>query len=103
MGASGMSSRAPYVKFVLYLLATLILLALGTVIGLSFCENSDDDKVAATGGTAFQCSFMGQTSPTSNPYVCRDSDTGCEYIMTSRGITPRLRADGTPWCDGGIE
>lgn len=31
--------------------------------------------------------------------TCRDRETGCEYVWSSGGgITPRLRADGTPWC-----
>lgn len=29
-----------------------------------------------------------------------DAATGCNYLSVWRGgLTPRLRADGTPWCD----
>lgn len=34
-----------------------------------------------------------------NFVVLHDKETGCQYIATDTGVAPRLRSDGTPWCD----
>ena len=41
----------------------------------------------------------GSASALEEPFVWRDSESGCAYFLTSAGgITPRLRRDGTPDC-----
>jgi len=47
----------------------------------------------------FAVAGAGSASALEEPFVWRDSESGCAYFLTrSGGITPRLRRDGTPDC-----
>jgi hypothetical protein len=42
---------------------------------------------------------VGPASALEEPYIWRDQESGCAYILTQAGgITPRLRRDGAPDC-----
>ena len=46
----------------------------------------------------------GSASAREEPFVWRDSESGCAYFLTrSGGITSRLRRDGTPDCPNARE
>lgn len=53
---------------------------------------------------ALLCAGCGQTSGNTgrplDPYVYRDRLTGCDYLGSSHGITPRMGADGKQICGG---
>jgi hypothetical protein len=38
-----------------------------------------------------------------DPLTWRDPETGCSYVVSERGVTPRLRRDGLPDCPGSRE
>ena len=49
--------------------------------------------------TVLTVASAGPTAALDEPFVWRDGESGCAYLLTpAGGITPRLRRDGTPDC-----
>lgn len=64
----------------------MLVIFLGVLLYFSKASNLGRDSTDPVGGVSGM-----------NLYV--DAATGCNYLGRSGGLTPRLRADGSHWCD----